>query len=915
MSMLFLGLKRWLRSAPEVLITLLLICTIAVVPLASSTARMLVRDAVSNHWRGTYDILVLGQDSPVVREREGKTYIEPNYAVLTSPPISQNQVEELARLPEVEVSAPIGFIGRMADSRENVSIQIPVEYLRKNPLVVMRADYTIGADDGLLERRASNGSMYWRIDARNWDGQPANGAMQNPTLRVDTSSLAQGNIWSLQQDYLGIALGVGPNIATLLTAVDPVAEAQLLGQNAPEGLEKLTAFESVIDTVYADNDYTVPLDQLTGEEPWLEEITNLAPQFPGSYATRGYFTHQARFVPVLFAENVYPRTRMVAQVETVEVQNPESDEWLAESLAAEGQELATFNHEVTDNVRPLGHSDFALVLGDTGQTDSRYLVPANSPRGTGRSTLSSLTFGAEATLPENTAEYLDTQSLPQVELQGIAKADPQNSLEGSPDGALAGQSTVYRQTDFYDSDLNIGASAAENGNSAPVLVGGYDPSSITEAHGHSSPLGAYSTLGATRVTDGSGDIITPQPLAPTFTGRGLVAQPATALTSLAAAKHMGVENPVTAVRLRLSNLDEYTEENISRLQSTVQQVESLGLSAYIVAGASTAYEQAWVGSYAYGTDQFRGFQQVAPLGAVELPYTELGVAGNIVAQLAGLTEFLVLTSFLLGLGSLLALLALNFRVQRDNIVTLHAQGFTVVERWGYLLAERAPTLAVLVGGACASAWLDPAYGGYVLAGTVLTAVIMVCLLGVIASRAKPVLPSNHRLNRIFPLGLMMPLALALIAVILIASYAAVPAVLARVEVTELGQRVSEQTLPVFIGLMALSFLTVTVLVSSAWSAGLAERISALRILWEQGHTRALLMGKVLKEWLLALAVSLLASAVLYLGFINLGGGIPGVGQGEELPLVWLLLVVVLFALPLLTLYVHAIRVVTRGARR
>lgn len=913
MYILFLGLKRWLRSAPEVLITLLLVCAIVAVPLASSTSRMLVRDAVSSHWRGTYDILVLAQDSPVVREHEGKTYIEPNYGVLTSPSIGQDQVEELASLPEVEVSAPIGFIGRMADSRENVSFQIPIEYLRKNPFVIMRAEYTIGADDGLLERRASNGSMYWRIDARNWDGQPSNGAMQNPTLRVDTSSLAEGSTWALQQDYLSIALGVGPNIATLLTAVDPVAEAQLLGQSAPEGLEKLTAFESVIDTVYADNDYTVPLDQLTGGEPWLEEITNLAPQFPGSYATRGYFTHQARFVPVLFAENVYPRTRMMAQVETIEVQNPESDEWLAESLGAEGQELATFNYEVTDDMRPLGHSNFALVLDGAGQIDPRYLIPANSPKGTGRSTLSSLTYGAKTPLPESAAEYLDTKSLPQVELQGIAKADPQNSLEGNPDGALAGQSTVYRQTEFYDSDLNMGASVTGNGNTAPVLVGGYDPSSITEAHGYSSPLGAYSTLGATRLTDGSGGIITPQNLAPTFTGRGLVAQPATALTSIATAQHMGVENPVTAVRLRLSNLDEYTEENISRLQATVQQVESLGLSAYIVAGASTAYEQAWVGSYAYGTDQSRGIQQVAPLGVVELPYTELGVAGDIVAQLAGLTEFLVLTAFLLGLGSLLALLALNFQTQRSNMVTLHAQGFTAVERWGYLLAERAPTLAVLAGGACVSTWLDPAYGGYVLVGTVLTAVIMVCLLGVIASGVKPVLPSNYRLNRIFPLGVMTPLALAMIAVILMASYAAVPAVLARVAVTELGQRVSEQTLPVFIGLMTLSFLTVTVLVSSAWSAGLAERISALNILWEQGFTLTLLIGRVLKEWLLALAISLLVSTVLYLGLINLGGGTPGVTQ-EELPLVWVLLVVVLFALPLLALYMHAIRVATKAIR-
>lgn len=247
------------------------------------------------------------------------------------------------------------------------------------------------------------------------------------------------------------------------------------------------------------------------------------------------------------------------------------------------------------------------------------------------------------------------------------------------------------------------------------------------------------------------------------------------------------------------------------------------------------------------------------------------------------------------------------------MVTLHAQGFTAVERWGYLLAERAPTLAVLAGGACVSTWLDPAYGGYVLVGTVLTAVIMVCLLGVIASGVKPVLPSNYRLNRIFPLGVMTPLALAMIAVILMASYAAVPAVLARVAVTELGQRVSEQTLPVFIGLMTLSFLTVTVLVSSAWSAGLAERISALNILWEQGFTLTLLIGRVLKEWLLALAISLLVSTVLYLGLINLGGGTPGVTQ-EELPLVWVLLVVVLFALPLLALYMHAIRVATKAIR-
>lgn len=915
MQNLRLGLKRWRRSVPEVLITLFVALILALAPLATLAAQELVKASLSDNWRGSYDLLVLAPDSPLVQTLDDATLIDPNFAALSSPAITSEQVGQVADLEAVELAAPIGFLGKVDAPREYPTLQLPVSYLYENPVSILSAQLSYRIDDGVAPRYSAGTTIYWRIDARGWNGEPEYKEQGDTTLRVDFDGL-RGLSWDVDDDVFSLFLPVPPTATTTVTAIDPVAEAQLLGEAAPDTLERLTAFEDAVRPLLTDEgNYITPLDQLDVYDSRLQEI---AQRFPTFFETSAGRTHYGRtsgvFTPVLTATGVYPPMLVSGEVSQIEVEDAGADSWLPQATAAEQTPLFEIDRDISGDIAPFGESSYPFSAPGV-QPKHLHGLPGGVS-GTGISVLS-LHQATEPTTDrtERPSNIIDSASLPRVAAQGYRRSIAFNTLETIIDGTAAGQTSTYRN-DVPSSDLEIQNVTTGPGTAAPFVVGTFDPAVITqEAADSSAPLGAYDPTRAIRVSDGLGNPIEPQELAPNLTGLGLVAQPATVLTTLDGARHMGVAEPVTAIRVRVSGINDYSDESVARLQGVIRQVEGLGLNAYMVAGASQQDTRVWVDSYAFGVPEERQFQEVAPLGAVDLQFTALGVAGELVAELASLSDGLSGAALFTTLGALLALTLVRRSSRQAEMALLATQGVGRGGRLTYLLSEALPTLTVLVVGAGATVLAQgfTAMGQLTALSCLLTAGLLVAVLSATAlgSRTGSLVfsPIVNRLVSFFPLGALMPLVLALLALLVTSSAVRIPATVRALDSTVLGRAVLGQTLPVFIAFLVLAVLAAVALVSASWSAQLPALTASARLLWEQGLDPVALRTRALWQWGRLVGASALFTA---LGWIILGA--LGTWQGApNWTLVAALGLTLVLGLPLALLYLRQVAGLMRPA--
>lgn len=925
-----LGLKRWRRSSPEVLITLFIALVLVISPLAAVAAQQLVKASVSDHWRGAYDVLVLAPDSPAVQSINGVPVIEPNYAAISSPAITADQVEQVAALDAVELAAPIGFLGRTDTQYEYAAVQLPESYLRENPLSVLAVDITYSLNDGLSQRYSSDNTLYWRIDARNWNGQPEYMEQDDTTLTVDFGG-ARGLSWVVQEGVFSVFLPNPPTPATVLAAVDPAAEAQLLGEKAPDALKELTAFEEAVRPLLnAEGRFATPLEELALEDPRLQKIEQAYPTFPESGAGRARYGWEAVFTPVITATGVYPPFRADGRVSQIQLDDLETDNWLTQAMVAERNHLFEIDRELSGDIKPFGESSYPLAAPGL-EPQTTYGLPGGI-QGTGISPLTVSPATAQGTGASPTEGSIDSATLPRVVAQGFRKSVSSNSFETIVDGTVAGQTSAYRNTNS-DSALRIQNILTGPGTAAPFVVGTYNPEAISQHDSDTpAPLGAYATDRALRVSDGHGKMTTPQELPYPLTGLGLAAMPATAITTLNGARTMGIEEPVTAIRVRVSGVDRYDDDSIAKLHEVVHQIEGLGLSAHIVAGASPQDTRVWVDSYAFGVEGPRDPQKVALLGAVDLTFIALGVAGDLVATLSNLADGLSVSALTTTLGALLALALVRHRSRQQEMALLAAQGVGASARLAYLLAEAAPTLLVLFLGAAITFVMRNGSTGAIQVTPLACSVTALLLIVALASSA---LPSprqgssrpSHRSrfvkswagtgklrHTLFPLGALMPLAIALVAVLVASSALHIPETMHALGTTALGKTVAEQTLPTFIALILLAVGAALALIAASWATQLPALAAASRLLWEQGYSPGKLRTRALGQWARLAAATMLLAA---LGWQALTWQMAGRLTGPELS-AWATVAVALLAgaltLPIALLYVRHIAAIRRPAR-
>lgn len=153
---------------------------------------------------------------------------------------------------------------------------------------------------------------------------------------------------------------------------------------------------------------------------------------------------------------------------------------------------------------------------------------------------------------------------------------------------------------------------------------GYYEIADKEASLASSPLGIYQLEPVTYV-DELGNEIT---LSPTFTAGSFVTAPAEGVTNIESAEFVKGEQPIDAIRVKVSGFNDYSPEAAKEIEQIATEISEMGLHVDIVAGSSLQKIDV----------------EVEGIGTVQESWTTLGASGKIVGQW-DLTNFLLALIF------------------------------------------------------------------------------------------------------------------------------------------------------------------------------------------------------------------------------------------------------------------------------
>lgn len=909
------SLTRWCRGGSNVLASFLLGLLLLVAPLTATAAAAAVQRATDEHWRGAYDILVLGEGSRAAVASGEQQLIDPNFGNVSGPTISDALLAEVQAIPEVEVAAPLAFLGRLGAVTDLPNLQVPAQVLREHPRLVLDLDLQLVTSDGLGERLA--GTYYntvLAIDSTAWDGS-SDLELNDPSIRV-TGGVG-GGAW-MRDGVLRVVLLPLPSAASSVFAIDPELEAELLGAAAPHGVDTLVETDRELRTIGGFEASAPTVGHIRELGPSAPEVARLAdaiPDFWSSPALRGSYGAEARLAPVLQADDVYPPLEIRGSVSRV-VTDRDDRSWGTPSASDDREMIGEVSVAVDDQLQPFRATSVAVPWPGEPAAETPYA---------GQSDIATGVSGLHLTPTERLHE--DVPAF-EVHPQGIIRPVPQDARRPD-DGAAIGQTQSYRDSSA-PSQLRLEGPPAP-GTGAPLIVGSYDadetPAAIRDVE---VPVGAYDPARASWIARPDGSPVPPTPLEPTLHGLGLVAQPSAALTTYLGASAFGMSDVTTAIRVRIAGIENYSESAVLTITSIAEQIERLGLDTYVMAGASTVPVDLYVDSYAFGTTDSASPQSVGALGWVRTNMIALGVAGAVVEQLNELGRWVAGAVTLTGLLAVPGLIALRADARRRTTAVLLQNGYTYWRRWWWHLSEAAPTIGVIAISALAAALLypnrDTSHGAWTV---VLLSTMLIAGAAWSARSARPTRTSGSRRPArraswgatVWRLLTARLVRSALLTVLISGvSFAALGAstftlsALHSVAQSALGTSVAAATAPAFVSAIGLGGAIAGVVLAAAvgfeskllahWSGVLHQTAG-----WTRGALTA--VGLFLSAIVFAAALVLSAYSVTLLSETSTPLQLPSSQGGLNLTL---LAIVSVVTLPVSVAIIRALRSATRARR-
>jgi hypothetical protein len=656
----------------------------------SDQATVRLQATVDAHWRGSYDILVRPAAARLDLEKT-TGLVEPNFVSFEgSGGISLAQLARIRALADVDIAAPIAVVGYLS-----YSFSAPIVFTATLPSRPTLYRVTVAATTSDGVNSINVGTATGRVLLGPFD-------LKKPNAPFATDA----SYFEYAADGVKVAFPVLPKIQSPLVAVDPAAEAALLG---PSGSFLVPLAATLLDPAATVGTFDRNLIPKTFQDSRTALLILKASKDP---------TIEARPVmPIVVSTSLY--APLTVRLDVTQLGHPFEAfpppgrvlDRLATAASAAGPGstvIGSTSVDATGLLRPFGAPAVALTWpGSTAPTDV--------PFGVGNSQDFRAALTSRPTY-EPRAPLVQSPGLPTF---GIKPLGPASMLGQANTAREAEQS--YRRVTEYPLALGQGFTP-QNPYDRPFIlapVGEFrlgdlalptDPLSYV-------PLGMYDEPRSQLVADDHGNpLASPRTFTPTFNPAGVLTVPPLAFTSIANGAALKGSSPIDAVRVRVGGLGAFDQASQARVERVAAQISDLGLDVDIVAGSSPRPVNIFVPEYRLGPP-------AKDLGYVQQGWTTLGAAQSVERGLSALNVILLELALAAAAALAIGLLVIEFAVRRADSAILRALGWSRITVTRWLLAEAAVP-SVLIIGVGLAAWMLSHSGPAALVSIVLIGLLI-----------------------------------------------------------------------------------------------------------------------------------------------------------------------------------------------
>lgn len=671
-------LHRLLRDRLLVGATVVIAAFVVAASAITQSVQVSITSSVDANWRGAYDILVRPKGSRLDLEST-QGLVEPNFLGFSGTGgISLDQLASIRAIQDVEFAAPVSVVGYLSYTTWAPSWQTTAP--PKEP-TLYRIDLSLKSSDGLrpivLQQQSERVLMEKPKDVSS----------------LFTSIVGEGDCCTGDFNADGSLASVGgsfsnaPALVSPIIAVDPVAEANLLGSSA-SFLAPLANLSDPDNLTVSKFDATLVPADLPHAQDDLQTAREYAPSRP--------------VVPLIVSDRVYAPLTMTLTLtqlgQPLKTMPPTADQdpaaviAAAQAAAGAGETtLGTKSIDLSGQLVPFVPPPAALTLPGSGPpADQGILLTTPS--------LSQVSLANRPQYRAANAPASGSTPTYSIKLQGIS--DPSGNLlqpgASSPPGSIlaTGAEPAYRT--FTDLPLATGVTTLQNAYDQPFFmlpVGRFDLSDLNTPKGTLSyvPLGAYDPPDTQLVAGPDGrPLASPTSMTPTLNPAGLVAVPPLAITDLAAAELLRGSAPIDAIRVRVAGLSRYDAIGRATVERVASAIASLGLDVDIVAGSSPQPVEVYVPGYVVSQSP------PADLGYVSQSWTTLGAASRVEVGLSLASFLLVGLGLLMALALALALAVSRAAIRSREVAVLQAIGCSRRTRLSWMTGDVAVASSVVL---------------------------------------------------------------------------------------------------------------------------------------------------------------------------------------------------------------------------
>lgn len=909
------GWARWWRRPSEVVVSALLAGVLVIAPSLLSFGVAAVQSAVNANWRGSYDIVAVADGSAVTaKDAGGATLLDPGYALVSGTPIPQAAIQAASELPGVDWVAPIGLLGRAAAWPQQVVLQIPASVLRQDPHLALRVYLSYTTDDGLGSRGMKPSlPINFLFDASAWDGHTpvrftSNAPVPDGSQGISVTSYAAGAGFT-SGDYVYLECGIAPKVPQSIVAVDPAAEAKLLRGTARQPLKQLETADEALRQA----------SQRLGRTPTTDDSSAaqaMAPTPGVASSLTGSFGRQAALAPMLEADDFVPAPlSMTARLTSLDMAKAPTGQGLTQLLRAwraPESPIGTVRADAASQLQPFTtasiHATWPDTTWDAQSAAAGTLAAGASDQATGAGGLALAPAAAPADDRTDPAYRLQ----PQGPIDSGLGCIPSECRPTNP-----GWTQTYRST--TPSSLKLGVTGGAGGG-APVRVGSFTNASFGVSN-PASPPGAYAGTPVTVTVPAAGSKVKAgAKLLPSLTGLGIVSPTVTGITTLAGAQALGVKDPFTAVRVRVSNVGDYGPKAVARIENVASELQKLGLHTYIVAGSSPGKVSIHVTDYVFGSPT--GPQHIGDLGWVTTSMTRFKVAQSAVSALQGLGTTTANVTVAVGIVAVPVLSLIGLPRNRAADRVLRRNGFSRRRRRRWFFSQGLPTTLVVFAGALAGVLLAPTWQAVARSGIAVAVVLAAAAAGTWAftltrsttriARGKARAYGRSRVTaqliiRNWPAFTAIGVLAGAIACLLFVGLGAIQIVVTSTSTTQLGTLLTNAQLPTLVSSLVLAAASAGVLLIGVITGRREATRTRTRTLtrdggWRTGHVRALAIA----ESTVVAIIGVAATAAMFF-LLSVAGAIPE----PTITVIYLAEAALCLAIPLIPTITAHIRTATR----